>query len=348
MIKPKPLQAGSNIAILSPSAGLSCVFPHIYQLGIKNLTEMGFNVLEYPTTKMGAKEVFDNPKARAEDINCAFADGNVHGIISLIGGEDSARILKYLDPEIIQANPKLFMGYSDFTAVSVFVNQLGLVTFNGPSVMAGLAQIHNLPEEYRAYIKAFLYGELEDTTLPTFSHFYDGYPDWSSVSTAGQLNPTQSNVGPRFFGDNPVDAGKVSGQLFGGCIEVLEMLKGTQYWPAADFWQGKVLFLETSQEKPTLDYVKYWLRNYGVMGVFEQLSGLLVGRARDYSADEKAQLDEVILSVIRDEFECHSLPVVTNLDFGHTDPQVILPLGCDLQIDITAKQLKLLGSAFKA
>ncbi|KZN48423.1 S66 family peptidase [Pseudoalteromonas luteoviolacea] len=348
MIKPKPLQKGSNIAILAPSAGLSCVFPHIYQMGIKNLTEMGFNILEYPTTKMSAKDVFENPKARAEDINRAFADENVHGIISLIGGEDAARILKYLDPEIIQANPKLFMGYSDFSAVSVFLNQLGLVTFNGPSVMAEFAQLHNLSDEYRAYVKAFLYGELVDAILPTFSHFYDGYPDWSDASTAGQLNPIQKNVGPRFFGGNLADTDKVSGLLFGGCIEVLEMLKGTQFWPAADFWQGKVLFLETSQEKPSLDYVKYWLRNYGVMGVFEQLSGLLVGRARDYNEDEKAQLDEVILSVVREEFECHSLPIVTNLDFGHTDPQVILPLGCDLQIDVKAKQIKLLGSAFNS
>ncbi|ESP90825.1 MULTISPECIES: S66 family peptidase [Pseudoalteromonas] len=347
MIKPKQLKPGDNIAVLSPSTGLPSVFPQVYHQGLSNLKALGFNVVEYPTATMDIDEVFNSPQARARDLNNAFGDDNIDGIISTIGGSDSARILKYLDAEIIKANPKFIMGFSDFTAVSAFIHQLGIVTFNGPSVMAGFAQIHNMSDEYQTYVRSFIYGEHNESEFPVFTHFSDGYPDWSEPSAAGQLKPQQINTGPRFYQGDSAKKYKASGPLFGGCIEVLEMLKGTQYWPRQDFWRGKVLFLETSQEKPAIDYVRYWLRNYGVMGVFEQLSGLVFGRARDYSDDEKQLLDEVILSVVKEEFGCDKLPIVTNLDFGHTDPQMILPLGISIEIDVQKQKIKALESPFK-
>ncbi|MBQ4811323.1 LD-carboxypeptidase [Pseudoalteromonas luteoviolacea] len=346
MIKPKPLKPGDNIAVLSPSTGLPSVFPHIYESGIRNLNALGFNVVEFPTARMDIDEVFNNPKLRAQDLNRAFSDSNIHGIIATIGGNDSARVLKYLDPDMIKANPKLFMGFSDFTAVSAFVNQLGLVTFNGPSIMAGFSQLHNLPAVYQRYLKSFLFEPWHNFTFPTFESYSDGYPDWAIASNVGLLHASKSNDGPRLLQSAGSQQKSVTGQLFGGCIEVLEMLKGTPYWPAPDFWQGKILFFETSEEKPSIDYVKYWLRNYGVMGVFEQISGLLFGRARDYSNEEKAKLDDVILSVIKGEFGCNNLTVVSNLDFGHTDPQLIIPQGVTAEIDSQTKQIRLLESPF--
>ncbi|MBQ4836943.1 S66 family peptidase [Pseudoalteromonas luteoviolacea] len=347
MIKPKQLKPGDNIAVLSLSTGLPSVFPKVYQQGVKNLKALGFNVIEYPTATMDIDEVFNNPQIRAQDLNRAFGDKNVDGIIATIGGSDSARILKYLDADLIKANPKFIMGYSDFTAVSALIHQLGIVTFNGPSVMAGFAQIHNMSDEYQTYVRSFLFGEWNESELPVFSHFSDGYPDWSKPNSVGQLEPLQINSGPRFYQGDSAKKCKACGPLFGGCIEVLEMLKGTQYWPNQEFWRGKVLFLETSQEKPSIDYVRYWLRNYGVMGVFEQLSGLIFGRARDYSEGEKQLLDEVILSVVKGEFGCDKLPIVTNLDFGHTDPQMILPLGINIEIDVQKQKVKALESPFK-
>ncbi|MCF2856976.1 LD-carboxypeptidase [Pseudoalteromonas sp. SMS1] len=347
MIKPKRLKPGDNIAVLSPSTGLPSVFPHIFECGIRNLTKLGFNVVAYPTARMAIDKVFNNPKQRADDINHAFADSNIQGIIATIGGNDSARILKYLDPHIIKANPKFFMGYSDFTAVSVYVNQLGLVTFNGPSVMAGFSQLHSFPQAYQDYVKSFLFDDVSDSVLPVFSHYSDGYPDWAEPSNEGKIHPQQRNDGPRFLQSSDAHGGCVSGQLFGGCLEVLEMLKGTQYWPDASFWRGKILFFETSEEKPTIDYVRYWLRNYGVMGVFEHVSGVIFGRARDYSNEEKALLDDMIVSVVAGEFGCDQLTLVSNLDFGHTDPQFILPQGVMAEINSHLRQIRLLESPFE-
>jgi muramoyltetrapeptide carboxypeptidase LdcA involved in peptidoglycan recycling len=343
LIKPKALRQGSTIAVVSPSWGGPATFPHIYQLGLNNLKEMGFKIREYPSATSPNSELFSNPKMRANDINNAFANPEVDGIIATIGGSDSARILRYLDMDTILENPKFFMGYSDTSTITTYLNQHGLVTFNGPSVMAGFAQMHNHSVDYQRYITTQLFCPPTKQILPTFSHYYHGYPNWVDASMSGKLSEPIKNSGPIFVQGK----GCITGQLFGGCIEVLEMLKGTDYWPKTEFWVNKILFLETSQEKPSIDYIRYWLRNYGVMGVFEQLSGLIVGRPRDYGTAEQMSLIDTIQQVINDEFNCANFPIVCNLDFGHTDPQLILPLGATINIDFEQAHLSLLESPFE-
>ena len=340
--KPKRLKKGDSIAIVSPSWGGPSIFPHIYHSGIQNLRELGFEIVEYPTAKMAANELFNNPQARAEDLNNAFADPDIQGIISTIGGSDSARILKYLDINTIVQNAKFFMGYSDVTTISTYLNQNGLVTFNGPSIMAGFSQLRSFDSFYQSYIQDFLFNPQETQLVPTFASYSDGYPSWGNRENTGKINNPKPNDGNRWI----QGARKTTGYLFGGCIEVLEMLKGTDYWPKKDFWKNRMLFLETSEDKPSIDYVKYALRNYGVMGVFDRISALLFGRARDYTDQEKSQLEKTVLSVIRDEFGNSELPIVCNLDFGHTDPQIVLPLGIKMEVDSQNRQMKLLESAF--
>ena len=109
---------------------------------------------------------------------------------------------------------------------------------------------------------------------------------------------------------------RVRGDLFGGCIEVLEFLKATDFWPPKNFWNGKILFLETSEEKPPINNVKRMLRNYGVQGVFEKISAILFGRARDYTDEEKDQLDKMIVRVVAREFGQKDLMIVSNIDFA--------------------------------
>ncbi|BBN80980.1 LD-carboxypeptidase [Pseudoalteromonas sp. A25] len=342
MIKPKPLHKGSTLAIVSPSWGGPYLFPHIYQKGLQNLKALGFNIIEYPSATMAATTLFQNPKLRSDDINSAFKNPDIDGIIATIGGSDSARILKDLDIEAIKKNPKFFMGFSDTTSITTTLNQAGLVTFNGPSVMAGFAQFHNFDNNYQSYIRNFLTGCSNTLELPTFSHYSHGYPDWANIENTGKRAIILQSRGPQVLQGNHT----VTGRLFGGCMEVLEMLKGTDYWPSPDFWQNKVLFLETSEEKPSIDSIRYWLRNYGVMGVFDKLSALLIGRPRDYNEKEQIQLEKTIVSVVKEEFSNEQLAIIANLDFGHTDPQVILPLGIKCKVDISSGRLTLCESAF--
>ena len=120
------------------------------------------------------------------------------------------------------------------------------------------------------------------------------------------------------------------GRLFGGCLEVLEFLKGTEYWPELEFWNDKILFLETSEDKPNVTQVKYALRNYGWMGVLNKVKGIVYGRAREYTDEEKEELYKLLLQ-IQDEFEL-KIPIVANADIGHTDPQWIIPYGDRIRI----------------
>ncbi|QQK77706.1 hypothetical protein HUG15_20375 [Salicibibacter cibarius] len=135
------------------------------------------------------------------------------------------------------------------------------------------------------------------------------------------------------------------GRLFGGNIEVFEMMKGTKYFPEDKFFDDKILFLENGEGTTTVNQIKRVLRSYGMQGIFDRIQGLMFGRARDYSSQDKEQLDNVLMNVIQDEFHQYDLPIISNMDFGHTDPFFILPMGTKAEIDCKQKRIKLIGSS---
>lgn len=338
--RPARLKTGDTVAVVSTSWGGPEAFPAVYEAGVAALQRLGLSVREYPGTRRAESELRADPPGRAADLNAAFEDPSIAGIISSIGGDDSARILPHLDPDVIKDNPKVFMGYSDTSTQLLFAHQLGLVTFNGPAVMAGFAQSSQFPD-FERHIRAILFEPTATYEYVPYSHWVGGYADWNESddpTAVGELRPG----GDWCFLNGH---GPVSGPLVGGCFEVLEFLKGSRYWPDEEWWTGRILFLETSEEEPTVDQVRYWLFNYGVQGVLERLSGLIVGRARGYSDDQKKALDETIRSVVIEEFGATHLAIATNLDFGHTDPQWILPLGVVAEIHPDAGTFRLLEPA---
>lgn len=343
MKKVKKLSPGSRIAIISPSNGLPYKYPDIYELGLRNLKEaLGFEIVEYPTARMSTEELYNNPKLRAEDINRAFGDESIDGIISSIGGYEAVRILKYLDKEVILKNPKLIMGFSDATAFLAYLNKLGLVTFYGPSVMAGFAQLKSLPIEFKEHLKSFIFGDVIPYSYSSYKKWTNGYKDWRNKELLGECTDFMDNNGWDFL----QKGSRVQGRLWGGCIEVLEFIKGTDYWPEKEFWDDKILFFETSEEKPLPDNVGYMLRNYGIQGVLERVKGIMFGRPKDYSEDEKQELYTIVMNIMEKEFNVTNIPVVMNVDFGHTDPKIILPLGCMVDIDPEMKEITLVESPF--
>jgi len=105
------------------------------------------------------------------------------------------------------------------------------------------------------------------------------------------------------------------------------------------------LFLETSEDKPTIDQIRRWLFNYGVQGVFERAAGLLIGRARGYTDEEKADLERMVVELVVGQFDAEDLTIVSNMDFGHSDPQWILPLGILAELDCDQRTFRLLEPA---
>lgn len=139
----------------------------------------------------------------------------------------------------------------------------------------------------------------------------------------------------------------MEGRLWGGCIEVLEFMKSTVFWPDKDFWNNRILFFETSEEKPLPNQVGYMLRNYGIQGILNKVKGIVFGRPKDYTDKEKDELNKVILKIVKDEFDAPDIPIVMDMDFGHTDPKVILPLGCTMSLNPKTIECILMERPFK-
>lgn len=342
MRKAKRLHEGDTVAIVSPSWGGPSHFPGIHENGLRIIkNKLGLQVKEFPTARMNSEDVYANPKLRANDINSAFADPEINGIIATIGGNDSIRILEFLDIDLILSNPKLIMGYSDSTAFLSYLNLMGLVTFYGPCTMAGFSYLENFPDAISEY-RRFLF-ENSKIVIQPFPAWADEYCDWARPDSIGMLKEIHADS----TGHHWINKGSVSnGKLWGGSLEVLEMMKGTFAWPNHDFWNNRILFLETSEDKPTPNQVGYALRNYGIQGVLPKLAGLLVGRPKSYTEEEKENLEEIIIKIVIGEFGCTDLNIVTNLDMGHTDPRHIFPYGIDLSLNPDIEEIKIVEESF--
>lgn len=340
-IRPRRLREGSKVALISPSWGGPHAFPKVYERGVSVLREeFGLEPVPMEHTCTRQSYLRRNPKVRADDINRAFLDPEIEGLIATIGGDDSVRTLPLLMTEEILEHPKVLMGFSDTTTLLTHLSLHGMITFYGPSVMAGISQMRGRPREVQ-HLRNMLFDPQPTYDYAPSPSYSEGYPDWSDDRSVGRVNRRKRSMRWKALQGE----GKVSGELFGGCIEVLEMMKGTRYWPPRRFWEGKVLFLETSEMMPSPFSVKLMLRNYGIMGALESLSAVLFGRPRGYSAEQRAELEGTILSVVADEFGRPDLPVVVNMDFGHTDPQMILPLGARAEVDTAGPGLRLLEPA---
>jgi muramoyltetrapeptide carboxypeptidase LdcA involved in peptidoglycan recycling len=324
--------------VLSPSWGGPAAFPHVFDRGLEVLRGWGLEVREWPTTRAPARRLHADPRSRAEDLNAAFADPSVRAIIASIGGDDSIRLLPHLDLDAIAASPKILMGYSDTTTILAAARAAGLVTFHGPSVMAGIAQMGDLPEAYEEHVRSMLFEPAPTHRYVPYGGYVEGYRDWSDPTLVGLANEPQVDDGPHVV----QGSGRIAGELFGGCLEVLDWIRGTAAWPEADAWTDRLLFVEPSEDRPTPIQVERMLRSFGVLGMFDRIVGILVGRARDQTPAEKAELESAFRTVVGEEFGRPDLPIVANLDFGHTDPQWVLPIGVRAELDVAGPTLRLI------
>lgn len=344
MRKPPKLAPGDTVATISLSWGGPGTFPARYAAGKRQLQEtFGLQVVETRHALKDADWLACNPQARADDLMEAFADPTINGIISTIGGEDSIRLLPYLDLQIIQANPKIFLGFSDTTVTHLACFKAGLVSFYGPSIMAGFAENGGLfPYTVASLRKTLFSAEPIGELLPNPNGWTAEFLDWADPSLQTQRRAVHPSTGWRFLQGQ----GRVQGQLIGGCLEVLDWLRGTPLWPNRTAWQGAILFLETSEEAPTPGFVARVLRAFGALGILDQISALWFGRpGGDVPEEQFVAYDRAILQVVAEEHGLADLPIVTGMDFGHTDPVFVIPYGVHAQVDCERQACAILESA---
>lgn len=335
MIKPKHLKSGDKVALVSLSSGMFGEKESQDRLNrtINNLKEIfNFEVVLMPNALIGTKEVYEHPEKRAEDLMKAFKDDSIKAIFTLTGGEDTIRILPYIDFEVIKNNPKIFMGFSDTTANHFMMYKAGLTSFYGPA--AGVEfSLGKVLEENIQTVKESIMEENENLELPHYNILANDPKDWST----GLLDVQKDLKGYELIQGQ----GIVEGKLIGGCIDVFPMIIGTDIWPSKDEWQDKILFMETSDEQPEPDMVKRILYNLGAQGIIQNLKGIIVGRPKNGKYYQ--EYNDLLKEVTR-IFKRPDLPIITNAHFGHSWLWHVLPFGVPAQINCEEKKITLLSS----
>lgn len=337
--KPRRLVAGDRIAVVSPSWGGPRTLPDRYAEGKRQLEEtFGLEVVDMPHTLASAEDLAAHPEWRAADLHQAFADPRIAGVFASIGGDDAIRLLPHLDLDVIRRNPKIFLGFSDTTAIHLACFAAGLTSFYGPSIMAGFAENAGM----HAYTVESLRKTLFSSQPPGLvalntAGWTTERTDWSDPAAQSKPRTLNPAAPPKIL----QGSGIARGPLIGGCAEVLEMVKGSAWWPTPDKWDGAILFYETSEDAPPAKFVRYWLRNYAALGILPRLSGILLARPDTMGdANYEEQLETTLVESLA-EAGLENLPVLSGLDFGHTMPMLTLPYGATAEIDCTNATLSI-------
>lgn len=337
-IQPPRLKAGDKVAILSPSAALPYLFPAVYEQGLDRIQEVfGLFPIEFPTARQSPEYLSQNPKKRAEDINAAFADPSIKAVIASIGGNDQIRILPYLDKKIISENPKIFMGYSDCTNLHIYLWSLGIISYYGGAVMTQFAMGPKMHDYTIDSIKKALFDPAIGEISP--SRFWsDADLDWAESSNLGKKRTMYKGEGWHWHNCKPT---VVQGRLFGGCLEILDLhLSVKRYLPTLKQLEKCVLYVETSEEMPTEGFVYRFFAALGELGILGVLGAILIGYPKAQYINKKPgegrkayiQNQQQAIKAALKDYAC-DIPTIFNLNFGHTDPQVIIPNGAIATID---------------
>ncbi|MEV0644461.1 S66 peptidase family protein [Phytomonospora sp. NPDC050363] len=335
---PPPLQPGDKIAVISAGAGLPGVLPLPFDLGLERLRAFGLEPVEYPTTRVMGSD----PRDRARDVNAAFADPDIKGVIASIGGDDQITVTGHLDAGVIAANPKRFFGYSDNTNLLDFVWRQGIVAFHGGSVMVEFGRPMAMHPVSESSLRAAMFstGEFTLTEPETYN---DVSRDWADPGTF-ELEPHSEAAEPwQWHHADRV----VEGVTWGGCLEILEMMLAAGRVDDGAFGDGGVLLVETSEEMPEAEHVYRMMRNIGERGLLARFDAVLHGRARAWSFEApndveakrvyQAEQAEAVLRAVG-QYRPGAL-VVSGVDFGHTDPQLVLPYGGRVRVDGPARTI---------
>ncbi len=341
MIKPKKLQKGDKVATISLSWGGAGEFPHRYQAGKQQIADVfGLEVVETKHALKSAQWIYENPQARAEDLMQALEDPSIKAIISNIGGDDSIRLLPYIDFDVIKNNPKIFLGFSDSTVTHFCFYKAGVTSFYGTSTLVGFAENNGMHAYQTDDIKRTLFsGKQRGIILPNTHGWTSERLEWNNPKNQHIARKLTPSNGWKFLQGNKI----VTGTLLGGCADVLETLKDTKLWVSSDEWKGKIMFLETSEVTMPPHYFKWILRNYVASGIMHNINGLIIGRP--YNNTYVKEYEEALLQVIRDEAQLTDLPIITEMDFGHTCPTFTLPYGIKAEINPIDKIFSIIENA---
>ena len=330
IIKPKHLKIGDKVGIVSPSSTIKN-FPRRLERGIKVLENLGLEVILGKNVKNSQGHNAGTPEERAEDINNFFKDKEIKAIICSSGGWNSNAVLPLLDYDLIKRNPKIFCGFSDITAINLAIyKKTGLVTFNGPTLLPTFGE-YGGPFDYTIdWFKKILFENNKIGRLD-FPKKYTEEVLWWEIED-NRKRRTKLTTPPQFLTN-----GVCEGELIGGNLITLCILGGTEFMPN---FEDSILFLEEEGESTSSVERRFFYLEQ--LGIFRKVKGILFGRPCCFTTDSNERTLHDILKEFGKKYNIH---VVVDLDFGHTDPILTIPIGIKAKIDSVKKEIEILESA---
>lgn len=320
-IFPPKLKAGDTIRIISPSRSMSIIAAAQRELAIHRFREMGLKVEYAPHVEESDMFFSSSIASRVSDIHDAFSNPSVNGIFTTIGGFNSNQLLNYLDWDLIQRNPKILCGYSDITILSNSIHaKTGLVGYYGPH-FSTMGQKKGLDYSLD-YLKKCLFEQKSYSIQPSATWSDD---DWYI---------DQEN---RHFIPNPgwaiIHEGMARGKILGGNLNTFNLLQGTRFFPKI---QNTILFLEDDYSTNDVTFDRC-LQSLIHQPGFEKVRGLVIGRFQ-----KKSEMSiEKLSAIIQTKKELENIPILANVDFGHTDPKITFPIGGSASMDATPSKPKI-------
>ncbi|KAG0648781.1 carboxypeptidase [Hyphodiscus hymeniophilus] len=327
-IVPQALRPRDTIAFISPSSRLNRIFPVRVYRAKDALEKLGFRVKiffdERPT-----RTFHEAVLERCSEIHNAFLDPEVKAIICTIGGLSANELLPHLDYDLVRANPKIFCGYSDITLLHhAFFTQAGLQTFYGP---AAITQLGEFPKPLDFTMNHFQ-GVLQNPgkpigALPRSIEWTEEFCDWGGDEEAVRPRTLQPSKGWQWLRQ-----GKATGRLMGGCLPSMLQLAGSKYFPS---YRGCILFLENPEGEVSngplpFEFTRSLMADIVNLGILGEVTGLVIGRPYKYG--DEAKLEEFRQMVLD---QCHGtdFPILFNVDIGHTDPLLTIPINAMASLD---------------
>ena len=336
-----------TIGIVSLSSGIlgESFIRFEAEIGLRRLKEYGLNVKFMPHALKGIDYIKAHPEKRAEDLLQAFRDPEIDMILCAIGGDDTYRLLPYLfdHNELADAvTDKIFLGFSDTTINHLMLHKVGLNTFYG---QAFLPDVCELSPEMHPYTRKYFEELISAGGVREITPSDVWYEERKSYAPdqVGKPLIAHPDCGFELLQGSPV----FSGKILGGCIDSMYDLFSTELYadmpvlcekyhlfPDAEDWKGRILLLESSEEKPSPEKYRQSLLYLKERGVFDAVSGVLAGKPMDGTyAPEYRQL---LIQVIDDP----DLPVVFNLNVGHAMPRCIVPFGVEASVDAEKQMIR--------
>lgn len=314
---PPKLRRGDTVRVIAPARSRAMIMEHDNTRWIdERFAAMGLTLTFGEHVDEDDQFRSASIEHRVADLHAAFADPAVAGIITVIGGFNSNELLPYLDFDLITANPKVFCGYSDITALqNAILARTGLVTYSGPHWSSWGMRDHFEPTG--DWFRAAVTDDAPIVVEPAQAWTDD---PWFMDQEARTPVPNE--------GWWPLRTGRATGRIVGGNLSTLALLHGTAYLPSLD---GALLFLEDDFESDAAHVARHLtslLQQPGAAGI----TGLVVGRFQASSGVTREALDEIVAR----QPALRGKPVLAGVDFGHTSPLLTLPVGGEAELTVAA------------